>query len=360
MRNTIFSGVTGVLMLFGSGVMAATCGGTYTVQPGDTLSLIADRHYKNAGMWTAIHANNLSVVGESPNSIRVGMRLSLSCIDGLPQGLAGGVEVAASEPSAPAPVVVVAGTANTRSKINLVTASDYAPFTDRELPNGGLLTDVVDAAMRQAAPGEGYAIHWVEAWDSHLEPLLSNALIDMGFPWIQPDCNATPDEYRCANFVFSDPMFEMLMLLFTRADDPIAFLQDSDVHGRTLCRPAGYAVHQMDRPDRRWLSDNLVELKQPRSVADCFEMLVSGEVDAVVLNEFTGRTAMKELGLKDQVAIVQSRPLAIEGLHVLVHKTHPQAQQMLDTINAGLRGIKQDGTYQSIIDTHMTRIWAGF
>lgn len=33
---------------------------------------------------------------------------------------------------------------------------------------------------------------------------------------------------------------------------------------------------------------------------------------------------------------------------------------MLETINAGLQGIKQDGTYQQIIDAHMTRIWDGF
>ena len=33
---------------------------------------------------------------------------------------------------------------------------------------------------------------------------------------------------------------------------------------------------------------------------------------------------------------------------------------MLSTINAGLRGIKDSGQYQQIIDTHMTRVWAEF
>ena len=70
------------------------------------------------------------------------------------------------------------------------------------------------------------------------------------------------------------------------------------------------------------------------------------------LQEFTGRTAMKDLGIKDRVDVAP-RPLAIEGLHVLVHKTHPQAQDMVATINAGLRGIKANGTYQQIIDTHI-------
>ena len=362
MRNTIYSLLAVVLGVFATSATAQTCGGTYTVKRGESLSVIADTHYKNAGMWTAIHTNNLSVIGENPNAISAGMRLSLSCIDGLPVGLEGGAaatDTAAIASTVAQPIKVQPGTAATRAKINLMTGSDYAPFTDKDLPNGGILADVVNAAMTEASPANGFAIHWVEGWDSHLEPLLSNALLDMGFPWIKPDCDSTPDEYRCANFLFSDPMFEMLMILFTSKDNPIAFASDDEVHGKRLCRPSGYAVHQLDRPDRRWLSDDHITLVQPHAVADCFNMLVAGEVDGVVLNEFTGRTALKQLNLKDKVSLAP-RPLAIEGLHVLVHKTHPQAEAMLAEINAGLRGIKENGVYQKIIDTHMARVWAEF
>ncbi|QIE46741.1 transporter substrate-binding domain-containing protein [Pseudohalocynthiibacter aestuariivivens] len=362
MRNTMFSGlvVLGGLVgaVLGSSAAAATCGGTYTVKSGDSLSAIADSFYKDAGKWSAVHTNNLGVIGDSPNAIRVGMKLALSCIDGLPTGLPGGVEVGTV--SAAAPLVEASGTYATRSKINLLTAGDYAPFTSPDLPNGGLLTDVVNSAMAKADPGEGYAIHWVEDWGSHLDPLLSNALLDLGFPWFKPDCESSPEDYRCANFHFSDPMFEMLILLFTDKADPVPFVSDADMAGRTLCRPRGYFTHDLDRADRRWITDGKITLKQPQTIKDCFEMLMDGEVDAVAINEFVGRTAMKDLELKDRVEIVQGRPVSIEGLHVLVHKSHPQADAMLATINAGLRGIKENGTYQSIIDTHMTRIWAEF
>ena len=86
-------------------------------------------------------------------------------------------------------------------------------------------------------------------------------------------------------------------------------------------------------------------------------MLTEGKVDAVALNEFTGRKAVKDLELSNRVDIVQSRPLSIEGLHVLVHKTHPDAEQMLSTINDGLGKIKSNGVYQQIIDNHMSIIW---
>ena len=153
-------------------------------------------------------------------------------------------------------------------------------------------------------------------------------------------------------------MFEMLILLFTDRNRPLNFTQDSDIEGKTLCRPKGYFTHDLDKNGRNWVRDNKITLETPVAVADCFEMLTEGKVDAVALNEFTGRKAVKDLELSNRVDIVQSRPLSIEGPHVLVHKTHPDAEQMLSTINDGLGKIKSNGVYQQIIDKHMSIIWS--
>jgi polar amino acid transport system substrate-binding protein len=338
---------------------AQTCGGTYAVKPGDSLSLIADTLYRNAGMWSVIHNANIDRIGDKADQIAVGMRLSLPCIDGLPLGLEGGTEIAAV-PVAAAPLVVAPGTAATRSKINLLTADDYAPFTDRKALNGGLVTEVVQAAMTSAAPAEGFAVHWVNDWSAHLDPLLSNALLDLGFPWLKPDCAATPDNYRCVNFHFSESMFEMLVLVFTAKDRPITFNADSDMVGKTLCRPAGYYTHDLDKDGRNWLRDKLITLEMPDKNADCFDLLLEGRVDAVVVDEFTGRATIKAMGIQDRIEVVQARPLSIEGLHVVVHKSHPRADELLATINTGLAAIKASGSYQEIVSRHMSAIWAEF
>jgi LysM repeat protein len=49
---------------------------TYTVQPGDTLSSIADRYYQNPGDWQWIYNANRSTIG-NPNSIYAGERLTI-------------------------------------------------------------------------------------------------------------------------------------------------------------------------------------------------------------------------------------------------------------------------------------------
>ncbi|OLB55936.1 MAG: hypothetical protein AUI01_07200 [Ktedonobacter sp. 13_2_20CM_2_56_8] len=50
----------------------ATPGSNYTVQPGDTLSSIAQRAYGDANQWQKIYDANKQVIGNDPNLIRPG------------------------------------------------------------------------------------------------------------------------------------------------------------------------------------------------------------------------------------------------------------------------------------------------
>lgn len=260
----------------------------------------------------------------------------------------------------PAALVVAPGNAASRRKINILTGSDFWPFTDKDLPEGVVLAHVVQASMEAADPAQGFAIHWVDNWASHHEPLLSNALLDIGFPWFRPDCEADPVTYRCANLIFSESMFEVLMLLFVDKARPIAFNGADDLQGRVLCRPAGYSTYIFDQDGRNWLRGGLITLKTPASPGDCLRLLSEGEVDGVVLNEFLGRGKIKEMGLQDRVVVAQGQPISVDGNHMVVHKSHPQGRELLAVFERGLAQIKANGTYQRIIDEHMTRVWAEF
>jgi polar amino acid transport system substrate-binding protein len=82
-------------------------------------------------------------------------------------------------------------------------------------------------------------------------------------------------------------------------------------------------------------------------------------VDAVALVDFQGKQMLAEMGAQDEV-IVLPQPLAILGEHIVVHKTHPDAEYMLATVNDGLRAIRANGDYQDIVERHLARIYADF
>lgn len=58
----------------GSATAAATAGGSYTVQHGDTLYKIAREHYGDGKQWTRITAAN---PGLSPQSLKVGQKIMI-------------------------------------------------------------------------------------------------------------------------------------------------------------------------------------------------------------------------------------------------------------------------------------------
>ncbi|MBU2937050.1 MULTISPECIES: transporter substrate-binding domain-containing protein [Pacificibacter] len=360
MKKTIAAFATGLLGFAAAPAMAETCGGVYVVQRGDSLSLIADEHYKDVGRWTLIHSQNISSIGPRPSNLGVGMRLDMPCIDGLPTGLPGGREVVAdAEPVKTQAVVVPRGDASVRTKINILTGNGREPYSDQNSHNGGLITDIVDAAMTKAAPEQGHAIHFITDWGAHFDPMLSNALLDMGFPWYKPNCDRDPENYRCTSFLFSDPMFEMLELVFASKASGLQFNTDDDIIGHSICRQDNTLAWDMDENGRNWLKDGKVELKRAPTIQDCFAMMLAGDVDFVGGNEFQGREVMKTMDIKDQVNVM-NHPMSLQALYVLVHQSHPQAQEMLDVINAGLAGIREDGSYQKIVEDHMTLIWSNF
>lgn len=242
--------------------------------------------------------------------------------------------------------------------IKFLTADDYAPFTDRKLINDGMVTDLLVTALENHPDKPAFDVTWINDWSQHLDPLLTNLEYDLGFPWLQPDCVSEPDNYRCQNFNFSNPVIHVLVLLFTDKERPLIFNKDSDIKGAVLCRPNGYYTHDLEKDGRQWLTDNVIELKQPSSIKDCFDMLTAGEVDAVTLNEYTGRSAVSELSLSDRVEVLENQPLSIEGLHVVVHKQHPRARELINIVNDSMTRIQLTPEYNSIVDMHFSRFWS--
>ena len=326
-----------LLTLAAPAAATEACGGTHVVQNDETLRDIAVRYYGDARKWSALYYANAAELEGQLGDLQPGTELQIQCLD------------TANGPEATTPLQ------DPDAELRMLTGGNYPPFTDQDLPNKGLITEIVNAAMEAAPYPVSFAIDWNDAWSEHLFPLLDEHRYDMGFPWLQPNC-PNPKNERCRNFHFSDPLFEMLILLFARADNPIPFAKDADIIGKTLCRPAGYYTHDLDRADRQWITKNLVTLRTPETPDACFDLLMQGEVDAVALNEFLGRSKIHELGL-DQDVVALDRPVSIEGLHLVISKTHPRGTTHRYRFNAGMAKLKDSQRFQEIVGRHLSRFW---
>ena len=348
-------------MAAGTSAYAIECGEHYTVQKSDTLNSISQQAYGRSNKWTLIFYANQKQFGNSPVLVP-GKKLKIPCIKPSPTSTAGLSDADANTTSEPARIAV----SRIKGDIQLLTAGDYQPFTDQSLNRGGMITDIVDTALtrlNESAGGPGHAISWVNDWSSHLNPLLVRKTFDMGFPWFQPACDRydeldEPAKFRCDKFFFSKPVFEILVLFFTQNGSDFQFESDDQIVGKRLCRPTGYFTFDLDADGRNWVKEDKITLMRPQSVDECFQLLTRGEVDAVALNEFTGRAAVAKLGIDKNIRVIE-RPVSLLSLHVIVAKTHPRARTYLHYINSALNDLRQRGIYDTIVDKHLSQFWSG-
>ncbi|MDA7426777.1 transporter substrate-binding domain-containing protein [Thalassococcus lentus] len=308
----------------------------YAVAEGESVFTIAEKHYGDPEQWTLIYYANEDKLKASVFQVSAGDVLMIPCAPGSAQANA-------------TPLL------RDEAEINLLTGSGFSPFTDQDWPGSGMVTELVHAVMESTPDPLTYSLTWNDTWADHLADLDAKRF-DMGFPWYQPNCAQTPNEERCKNFHFSDPLVEVLILLFVNEGSQFTFESDADIVGKRLCRPAGYFTHDLERPDRQWLSRGLVSLIQPDTPQDCFAALQAGDVDAVTVNVFLGATTIEGMGLRGKV-VPLDRPLSSESLHVIISKKHWRGTTHLYRFNAGLAVLKDSDRYAQIVSKHLGIFW---
>lgn len=323
----------------------------YTVQPGDSLSAIAREAYGSISFQNVWDANR-NQIGANPNRISVGMQLRLPCADGsLPGETASAVR--------PATPVTTASTDATIS-IRLVTGSDYPPFTDEGLEGGGVYTQLVRAAMETMEPQYETQITFVNDWGAHLETLLPAMAFDGAFPWLRPNCEdpgslTENSQFRCDNFLHSDPFYEIVTGIVTRRDDPLAATTAAaDFAGKTMCSPDGYSDVA---PTSMGLGRDVMDYVSPVNPDDCFTALVAGEVDAISLVTTQSEDIAQRLGLADQIAINPAMTVS-NVLNVFVDKNNPNGPEIIEALNTGLSNIRESGVWFQTVHTGFSAYYA--
>jgi polar amino acid transport system substrate-binding protein len=326
--------------IFGQPAAAqSACDVEHVLQSGDTLLSVAETYYGDRSRWSMIYYANEVALSGNLVDVPAGIRLSIPCLSG-------------SGRADPKPLL------QGGAGIRLLTGSNYEPFSDLVWEGHGMATELINAAMEETPAPLPYSITWENDWSKHLVPMLDDKKFDMGFPWFKPDCDADPANAECKSFHFSDPIFKVLILLYTKAESDKKFEKERDFRGKTICRPEGFFTYNLHRKEPNWLTDEQTVLKAAENPKACFQMLMDGKVDAVTINEFIGSETITEMGLKDKIAPF-ARPVSEETLHVVISKKHWRGTTHLYRFNAGLEKLKQTKRYEKIVSKHLGLFWVG-
>ena len=327
---------------------APTCGEVYRVKSGDSLSEIAKAAYGSPREFRTIYSANSAVIGSNPALIEVGMRLEIPCLDGAVAASTANtdaIKVAKTTEALPAP---------SARTIRFVTATDWAPFTNQDQEQGGMIVEIANVAMENAVGKPDYKIDFVNDWSAHLQPLISDHAYDFSLVWFRPNCDIVErlgdgSKFRCNNLSWSEPLFEQIIGYYTRSNGlrPVAH---KDLLGATICRPSGFSIFMLEEHN---LVEPTAKLVRAGSSDECFQGLASGEYDAVAMAADVAEGSIEALGLKDQVYFNEGLSQVVT-MHAVISNTHPLRDEYLNTLNSGVLKIKDSGEWFSIVRRHMT------
>ncbi|WDE01519.1 substrate-binding periplasmic protein [Thalassomonas actiniarum] len=217
-------------------------------------------------------------------------------------------------------------------QIKLVSG-DYPPFTGEFLPDGGLVTRLVQVTFAQAFDGAQIKVSF-EPWARGLANT-ENQKYQATFPYFR-------NEQRAAAFYFSDPVIFIENVFY---HNQAAEAKSYDK--KTICLPLGYAKGSLDK----LIQTHDMTLIRPASMLQCFKMLAKARVDFLACSKrvgqfFTGHYPQFQ-GLKFSPS---GSAMALVPLYAIFPKKSGLA--IVTRFNLALQQLKRSGSYQEILDSY--------
>lgn len=386
MRNILVGTAFGITILASTTAWAQEECDSYVVADGDTIKQISFIAYGEEELYESLFEANRSILIANAPALASGTEIDIPCYDDLDFSVLGSgignlmvaateiaplvgpampittepVEVATVVPDTTAlePTVEIAALAQTppeHAAIRFITGSDFKPFSDVSLENGGLFTELVATAVSRAEDQQEFAIDFNDNWKIHLEELLPTGEYDVSFPWYRPNCDLSDklsDEMkqRCADFAWSEPYYETVVSMYTRLGDPLVdTFTPFDLYGATICRPEKYLTYDLEEVD---LVEPNITFIQTKTAGECFEMLLSGEVDVVTMNVLVAEDTIK--AMRVNAVIVEMEEMAtVQTLHAIAARSNPNATEYLNLVNEGIAQMSSSGEWISIVNRHL-------
>ena len=211
----------------------------------------------------------------------------------------------------------------------LVTG-DYAPYSGQTLPEHGLSSRLIYAALEEvhASEPELHFLSWAKGYDKTAE-----LQFDATYPY-------TWSPQRDKQFLFSDPLHTETISWFSHKQNSAALR--GEWHRMRVCLPQGWNTTLYDA-----VAENFhLTLVQAPTLEECLLQLQRRKSDLIPLNEVVFNAATQQLFGNHHQLLALPYYQQQQTLHLMVPRKHPQAEQLIVLINKGLEALRKNGRYE--------------
>lgn len=233
-------------------------------------------------------------------------------------------------------VLALLGWGSTSAETLRLAANFWPPFTDESALNNGVATDLVTTALARA----GYASQYEEVpWERAVRFLQRGEFDGLVGAWFS--------EERALYGHFSKPYLINRIRLLQRKGRGIQFRRLSDLYPYRIAVGRGYAYSPEFDNDPR-LRKSVVG-----GFINAARMLSRGRVDLTLEDELVARYYFsRELrDIRDQLEFLP-QPLSESSLHLLVRRSHPDHQRIVEAFDQAIAAMHADGSYAEIFRRH--------
>ncbi len=217
-----------------------------------------------------------------------------------------------------------------------LSGDSWPPFTDRRLPNNGLAVDLVSTALQRA----GYTTEYAEApWARVMYGLQQGDYDLLVSAWYSDE--------RTRYGLFSEPYLINRIRFLQHRRTHIYFDSLADLRPYSIAVVRGYSYSSEFDQDTSLSKVPVLEFAMGA------RMLAAGRVQLAVEDELVAQHYLNhELSEVKGGLEFLPKPLSENGLHILVRRTHPLHQQIVQDFNRAIAAMRADGTYARIYQRH--------
>jgi len=214
-----------------------------------------------------------------------------------------------------------------------MVVNTWPPYASRDLPDNGLAVELVRTALQRK--GHQINLHY-ETWPRALEGLEIGIFDIVGAVWKTKE--------REKQILFSEPYLINQVKFLKRKKDTIKFTNLEDLTGYFIGIVKDYAYQDEFVNSRR-------HIKLPQNhIIQNLQRLLQGDIDLTLGDERAivyeikkyMPNRMKELEFLD-------KPLSRRPLYIGVSRQNPQAEKIISEFNQAIEKMRQDGSYQRIV-----------